>query len=78
MHLGQVSQPSPEPVSRTAPPVTMMKTLIMTAESAARFTTLVDGVQRLAMREMGVSTRTIVGRGLCMISLGGVASIGAG
>ncbi len=70
VHLGQVSQPRPEPVSRTAPPVTMMRTLIMTAESAARLTILVDGVQRLAMAEMGVSTRTIVGGGLCTFSRG--------
>lgn len=49
VHLGQVSQPRPEPVSRTAPPVMMMNTLITTAVSAARLAVLTDGVQRLAM-----------------------------
>jgi hypothetical protein len=49
VHLGQVSQPRPEPVSRTAPPVTMMTTLITTAESAARRSVLGVGVQRWAI-----------------------------
>ena len=50
VHLGQVSQPRPEPVSRTAPPVTMMTTLITTrGERGALRTVSGDGVQRLAM-----------------------------
>ena len=49
VHLGQVSQPRPEPVSRTAPPVTMMTRLITTAESAARRSIFGVGVQRWAM-----------------------------
>lgn len=46
VHLGQVSQPRPEPVSRTAPPVTTMATLITTAVSAARRRMRGEGVQR--------------------------------
>ena len=35
MHLGQVGQPSPEPVSRTSPPVTTM-TMFMINETTAQ------------------------------------------
>lgn len=38
VHLGHVGQPRPEPVRRTAPPVTTMTTVMTTAESAARRT----------------------------------------
>lgn len=55
-HLGQVSQPSPEPVSRTAPPVTMMTMLISSAASAASRTVRGDGVQRAAMAARGLGT----------------------
>src|SRR4051794_1441689 len=39
VHSGQVGQPSPEPVSRTAPPVTTMTPLATTLASAMRETT---------------------------------------
>lgn len=49
VHLGQVGQPRPEPVSRTAPPVATMITAITTAERAARRTVRRSGVHRSAM-----------------------------
>src|SRR3954449_2072353 len=39
VHSGQVGQPRPEPVSRTAPPVTTMTPLAITLASAMRETT---------------------------------------
>ncbi len=56
LHLGQVSQPRPEPVSRTAPPVTTMTMLISSAASAARSTVRGEGVQRAAMYATGLRT----------------------
>ncbi|SCD61844.1 hypothetical protein GA0115246_1038510 [Streptomyces sp. SolWspMP-sol7th] len=44
VHCGQVGQPSPDPVSRTAPPVTTMTTVIIRASSAARSTVRRRGV----------------------------------
>jgi hypothetical protein len=54
LHRGQVSQPSPEPVSRTAPPVMMMTTVIARAMNAARRTVTGRGVQRSAMAARGL------------------------
>ncbi len=53
LHLGQVSHPSPEPVSRTTPPVTTMTTLIVSAVRVARSTVRWAGVQRLATYATG-------------------------
>ena len=39
VHFGHVGQPSPEPVSRTAPPVTTMTPLAIALTSATRETT---------------------------------------
>jgi hypothetical protein len=38
VHRGQVGQPSPDEVSRTAPPVTTIAALAMTLASASRLT----------------------------------------
>ncbi|MDF9812523.1 hypothetical protein M2266_001754 [Streptomyces sp. SPB162] len=54
VHLGQVGQPSPELVSRTAPPVTTMTTAIARAAAQARRTVTGDGVQRRAMEARGL------------------------
>lgn len=56
VQVGQVLQPSPEPVRRTAPPVTTMTTLITSAARAARRTTVADGCQRSASWEKGLNT----------------------
>jgi hypothetical protein len=42
VHCGQVGQPSPEPVSRTAPPVTTITTLATTDASASSRSTRGD------------------------------------
>src|SRR6266700_4465555 len=42
VHCGQVGQPRPEPVSRTAPPVTTITTLATTDASASSRSTLGD------------------------------------
>lgn len=55
VHLGQVSQPSPDWVSRTAPPVTTMTTAITTVASAARSTKRAEGCQRRAISSNGFS-----------------------
>jgi hypothetical protein len=64
-HLGHVSQPSPEPVSLTAPPVITMTTLMASAVNAASRTVRGCGVQRAAMKASGfrraVSTVGTVG-----------------
>ena len=54
LHRGQVGQPSPEFVSRTAPPVTTMTTDMTSAERADRWTVRGSGVQRAAMKESGL------------------------
>ena len=54
VHLGQVGQPRPEPVSRTAPPVTTISTAMTSAARAARWTVRGDGVQRSAMKASGL------------------------
>ncbi len=87
VHLGQVGQPRPEPVSRTAPPVTTMSTDITTADMAARWTVRGSGVQRAAMKASGLrraalasarvtfGTRPIVGRRLCTLSRGSLMGL---
>ncbi len=53
VHLGQVEQPSPDWVSRTAPPVTTITTDITTVASAARRTKAALGCQRRAISSKG-------------------------
>ena len=71
VHLGQVGQPRPEPVRRTAPPVTTMTTVMTMAASAARRTVPGDGVHRAAMKASGLraastaSARVFSGTGTC-------------
>ena len=43
VQLGQVGQPSPEPVSRTTPPVTTIAELATTEATASRRTSGADG-----------------------------------
>jgi hypothetical protein len=54
VHSGQVGQPRPELVSRTAPPVTTITTAMTRAASAARRTVRGAGVQRSAIRARGL------------------------
>ena len=83
VHLGQVGQPSPEPVSRTAPPVTTMTTVIDERRGPRAGRSAAVGVQRSAMKASGLRTAetasarvrfgtgTIVGGRLCTLSRGG-------
>ena len=56
VQVGQVGQPRPEPVSRTAPPVTTISTLATRVANAVQRITRSGTVTRSASREKGVRT----------------------
>src|SRR3954451_22210122 len=61
VHRGQVGQPSPEPVSRTAPPVTTMPTLATTEASASRRRVAGESAQPVIRRDRGRAGTSVGG-----------------
>ena len=56
VHRGQVGQPSPEPVSRTSPPVSTISVFATTDAQAHRSTVARSGARRAEFTPIGTSS----------------------